>query len=317
MSDRRLRRPVSLPALLCTLATVLVLMVGSAPGVAFAAEPTVSVDIQIGNIYNFSPRDKTFNVVGTIWLTGADGASPAPVEFANLIQPWNSRIQPLQGKPEALTDGRQRRGYSFQGSFYSDQINFSAFPFGRLFLPVIVQPRPGMAVNLRAGHGAVGAWGGLNGYQLQGWTFGRVEQRLLFSVQYRSSRGAALMRWILPLAIVMLLMLLTPNLSSSLVSERLTIPPVVMLTIVFLQQSYREVLPNLPYLTAMDWLYNLSYLVTLVFFIHFMRAGNRIVTVPEAERAALLRRLDRWDLRLQLGSVGLYLLVALLAWRLQ
>ena len=100
-------------------------------------------------------------------------------------------------------------------------------------------------------------------------------------------------------------------------SERLTIPPVVMLTVVFQQQAYRELLPSLPYLTAMDWLYTLSYLVTLVFFIHFMHAGNRILAVAEAERPALLRRLDRWDLRLQLGSVGLYLLVALLAWRLQ
>ena len=302
------------------LIVVLAMTLGLAPGRACAADPTVSVDIQIRNIHNFSTRDKTFNVEATVWLTsarGADGSGPAPVEFANLIQPWNSRIEPLPTAPEPQRDGRLRRGYSVQGSFYSDQINFSAFPFGRLLLPVIVQPRPGQAVDLRPGHGGVGAWGGLNGYQLQGWTFRRVDQRLEFVIAYRASPGAALMRWILPLAIVMLLMLLTPNLSSSLVSERLTIPPVVMLTVVFLQQAYREVLPSLPYLTAMDWLYTLSYLVTLVFFIHFMHAGNRILAVAEAERPALLRRLDRWDLRLQLGSVGLYLLVALLAWRLQ
>lgn len=296
------------------------MVVGLAPGGAFAAVPMVTVDIQIGNIYNFSPRDKTFNVEGTMWLTsasGADRSSSAPVEFANLIQPWNSRIEPLQTIPEPQADGRRRSGYRFQGSFYSDQINFRAFPFGRLLLPVIVEPRQGVKVDLRSGRGVVGAWGGLNGYRLQGWTFGRAQQGLTFMVHYRASRSAAVMRWILPLALVMLLMLLTPNLSSSLVSDRLTIPPVIMLTIVFLQQSFRDVLPNLSYLTAMDWLYTLSYMVTLVFFIHFMRASNRILTVPEAERPALLRRLDRWDLRLQLGSVVLYLLVALLAWRLR
>ena len=44
----------------------------------------------------------------------------------------------------------------------------------------------------------------------------------------------------------------------------------ILLTLVFMQQAYRDSLPSLPYLTALDGLYAFSYLVTLVFFCEFI-----------------------------------------------
>jgi uncharacterized membrane protein YciS (DUF1049 family) len=145
---------------------------------------------------------------------------------------------------------------------------------------------------------------------------GLVREQLAFNVSYRTSIWTPLMRWLLPLGLVMVLMLLAPNIGSAMTSERLAIPPVVMLTVVFLQQSYRDFLPNLNYLTAMDWLYALSTIVTVVFFVHFIRAANLVSAVLEDDRRALARRLDRLDLWLQMASLMAYGVVLVSALRL-
>jgi hypothetical protein len=177
--------------------------------------------------------------------------------------------------------------------------------------------------------GEVGSRAGISGYEIVEWSFKNTEyqrkslvvngqaavrSRLTFEIVYKANTWAALVKWILPLAIVMLLMLLTPNLRSTLASDRLGIPPVVMLTVVFLQQSYRETLPTLPYLTFLDGLYAFSYVVTLSFFVLFIWAYNRVDVVEEPNRAALARRIDRWDQRLQLSSLIGYGLLVIFAW---
>jgi hypothetical protein len=111
------------------LAVILGLSVFTSPAAA-AAVPSgvVEIDMRIDNIFDFSARDKTFNAEGTLWtVVAADpvalGASPS-FEFANLIQPWNSRIEPLLADPQPLPGGGLLQGYAFKGTFYSNQIDF-------------------------------------------------------------------------------------------------------------------------------------------------------------------------------------------------
>ena len=47
---------------------------------------------------------------------------------------------------------------------------------------------------------------------------------------------------------------------------RLEIPIAVLLTLIFLQDGYRSGLPNLPYLSFLDSIYVIAYLVSIVSF---------------------------------------------------
>ena len=49
----------------------------------------------------------------------------------------------------------------------------------------------------------------------------------------------------------------------------------MLLTLVFLQQTYREELPDLPYLTFLDQVYVIAYVVTLLAFILVIFIGRR------------------------------------------
>jgi hypothetical protein len=131
---------------------------------------------------------------------------------------------------------------------------------------------------------------------------------------YNPMGWSALVKWVLPLTITMVVMLLTPNLRASFSSERLAIPPVVLLTLVFMQQAYRDSLPSLPYLTVLDGLYAFSYLVTLVFFCEFIWCANRNDRLGGACSAVDERRIERLELSLQLASLAGYSLLVAWAW---
>jgi len=316
-------------------------------------DEVIEVSMWIDNIYGFSVKDKTYNIQGSLLLNypqfiqdklkKSDQIAGANildlVQFENMVEPWNSSFTPLYGAPLLLADGRLSQGYDFSGSFYSNSINFKNHPFGVLPLSVVLQPRvvasmdTGRNVVLRvasSGNG-LGSKAGLSGYELSSWRFRNVanqsETRLgafrgktlgnvVFEISYQINAFSSVVRWLLPLAIVMLLMLLTPNLRSSLCSDRLAIPPVVMLTVAFLQQAYRESLPSLPYLTFLDGLYTFSYVVTLAFFLLFIWASNCMDRVDIQNRDLLVNRIDKWDLRLQLVSITGFSLITLFAfWR--
>lgn len=109
----------------------------------------------------------------------------------------------------------------------------------------------------------------------------------------------------------MILTLLAPNICNTMGAERLAIPPVVLLTIVLMQQSYRESLPSLPYLTFLDGLYAYSYVVTLAIFVLFIRASNLLNNAPSEQLAPVRRRIDRMDILVQVGALSGYGLLVL------
>jgi len=174
-------------------------------------------------------------------------------------------------------------------------------------------------IQLIAGEGELGSRVNINGYELSGWQFkpiqrvrnSRLEQsrslppsRLEFQVSYQTSFWAALVEWILPLIIVMFLTLFAPNICNTMGCERLAIPPVVLLTIVLMQQSYRDSLPSLPYLTFLDGLYAYSYLVTLAIFVLFIRSSNLLNKATTDHQSAVERQIDRLDTLVQIGSLS-------------
>jgi hypothetical protein len=99
-------------------------------------------------------------------------------------------------------------------------------------------------------------------------------------------------------------------LSASLWDVRLGIPPMALLALIFLQQGYKENLPELPYATYLDLVYNQCYVVNLTLFGLFLWGSNRLHQTSEKERPAVISQIDRVDHRFQ---VGLTLALGLLA----
>ena len=298
----------------------------SAPGPRPVSPTTVPVTValDVGNVYGLSTRDKTYRAEGILRVSApagamrqwvAAGVEPSDlVRFENLVEPWNSLIEP--NGPLLQLGANLGRDYRFSGNFYSDEINFRSHPFGGLTLRLILEavPRANGALRGDAADSSVNQRTNMTGYQLRSWQLVNEQHGVELNLTYEPLGRASLVKWLLPLTITMLVMLLTPNLRASFSSERLAIPPVILLTLVFMQQAYRDSLPTLPYLTGLDRLYALSYGVTLVFFCEFIWCANVMDRYATGNTAPMQRRAERLEVLLQLASLGGYAVLLVWAW---
>jgi uncharacterized membrane protein YqjE len=95
---------------------------------------------------------------------------------------------------------------------------------------------------------------------------------------------------------------------------RLAIPATALLTLIFIQQTYRSEIPSLSYLTFMDWLYAFAYIVSMSLFILFCWDTYRYTVASEDARPATAARISGIDTAFQrIAIVGLGVTV-LLAW---
>jgi hypothetical protein len=294
---------------------------------------TLDVAIKVGNVRSFSPRDKTYSIEGLLRITlpaetnaklVAMGIEPSElVRFKNQIDPWNSLMEPDSGLVKV---GRSVRvDYRFISEFYSDQINYRGYPLGELPLELTLVPVPlangairaypydgsvlassdsplPLKIRVNRAESSVSRMSNMEGYQLSKWSFVSRPDRIEMKLFYNPIGWAAFVKWLLPLVITMTLMLLTPTLMVNFASERLAIPPVILLTLVFMQQAYRESLPSLPYLTLLDTLYAFSYVVTLAFFCEFIWRANQLQRRPER----LIAPMQRLETLMQWMSLGGY-----------
>ena len=122
------------------------------------------------------------------------------------------------------------------------------------------------------------------------------------------------MQWILPFLLVLCLVLLAPSLEGSLGDARLAIPPTALLTLVFLQQTYKAEMPPTAYLTFLDHLYAYGYALSVGLFVLFLWGSNQMEAANENQRERVMRQINRVDLRCQIGGLVGLGLVALLAW---
>ena len=271
---------------------------------------------------------------GYIWMVW-DGALQAYLEDAGisideritllntLITDAPPELDPVGDGPERLADGGYYQLFTYRGRYLVDQASFRHYPFMSISLPVLIEANDldgslsyeqlrlepdirnsGMGFNAR-----------ILGWLNQGWSIAEYRHQyatnfglggsesdyslVLYEISIGTSAWASVWRLLLPLAVLMAMVLLVFKVRPDEQDARASIPVTVLLTLVFLQQTYRSDLPLLPFLTFLDQVYVVAYVVTLVAFVLVIWIGRRYAdmeVMEDPEMKALVRdRLEQLD----------------------
>jgi hypothetical protein len=315
---------------------------------------TIDVGMHIENIHQFSMKDKVYNVEGWYWLRWTPTiqktldtnkiALENIVEFTNVIEGTSPDVEKDSSRTQAASGGRRYQLFRFSGRFYVNDLDLHKSPFQTVDLPVIVELRQDElscyeggpeCVYLKPypgdGGALVGQYAEINGFKLTGshiapsihqytTTFGQGPPsafgRVDFSVEYHSDVLSAFTQHVLPLLIILAFVLVSPSLPSSMGDVRLAIPATALLTLIFMQQTYRADIPSLSYVTFMDWLYAYAYVVSMSLFVLFCWGTYRYSIASEEDQPATVARINRIDTVFQVTALAALALTVLLAWLL-
>ncbi|MEB3263224.1 MAG: hypothetical protein VKJ66_02505 [Synechococcus sp.] len=320
-----------------------------------AAEHHVQVGVYANTTSELDLSVPSYSASGYVWLRWQEPlqryleASGATIDqrFAllnTLITDAPPQLQPVGKEPERLADGSYYQLFNYRGRYYLDQASFRHYPFMSVSLPVAIEAddvdgsldyrRLRLEADTR--NSGMGLFAHIIGWLNQGWSIAEYRHHyasnfglggpesdyslILFEISFGTSSWAAFWRLFLPLAVLMAMVLLVFKVRADEQDARASIPVTVLLTLVFLQQTYREDLPDLPFLTYLDQVYVVAYVVTLVAFILVLWIGRRYGQMEEIEdkaaRETLLKRLESLDNSWPLLVVAFGGAAVALAWML-
>lgn len=303
--------------------------------------------IHLENIYDLSLKDKTFSADGRFWLEWPEAVqkelekqSLQPIQlidFVNQVTEWEGRLEADNAQATQRGD-KWFQSFNFSMQFNIHQLDLSRYPFNNLNLPITLAINPIHAglmqrqillLPARNQRGIIGEYANLDGYQLQSAQINpelrtyRTDyglkrtikaSQLNINLKYNSSFWPAFIALLLPLIIILLIVLISPYLESSLGDIRIAVPSTALLTLVFLQQGYVANLPPSPYLTYLDRLYAVSYLICVSLFTLFAWSSNVFERTPAEQRDKIIQRLDTYDRYFQLGAISLLFVISIEAW---
>lgn len=288
------------------------------------------------NNYNINLQSPSFESSGYWWLKWGDDLQEyltennlkiwkilTPVNLIDIPQYADSVFIPTgNSKPTLMPDGSWYLTGAYSGEFFIDRSDFRRHPFTTLSLPIMIEADDVVLNSSKLeilpdtqGSG-IGQFIDSNlGWINQGWTlasyrhhydsdFGFGEgasdfSQLIFEVKYSTSSWLSFWKILVPLMIVVAMIAGATKLETTHYDVRLTLPVTVLLTLVFMQQTHDENLPQLPYLTFLDEVYVVSYILTLGSFVMMLWACRRYYSALKIEDYANqkleLKKLDKSD----------------------
>ena len=301
------------------------------------------------NLHDLSLQNRRFVGEGFYWLEwpqslqdklkSDDIESGSMISIANQLDTWDRDIEGLDDEPTRLPNGNYYQQMRFSAHLFIPEINLRRFPFESIELPVILETYSDLLAiengNLVLipdvrNNALVSPSAGINGYNLVsaslqstvrtlGTDWGLSDGKLSYSgaaltVTLRSSPLPSILKYFLPLFIVVGIVLLAPSLEGELGDIRLAIPSTGLLTLIFLQQSYQAEIPQLDYLTFLDWFYACGYVIAIGTFILFVWGTNFYQKAPQNGKEQALETINKADLVFQLLAIVGTLFTGLLAW---
>ena len=316
------------------------------------AEYRVKVGIYTTNTYDLDLSVPSFAANGYIWMQWREplqrylqdngiSLDERVILLNELLSDADPGLEPI-GKAEHLEDGSYYQLFSFIGRFYIDHANFRQFPFITVSLPIVLEADDVDGVfeyaNLRfipdVENSGMGLFSGIIGWLKRSWSIAEYRHTyatnfalggapaaystVVFDIAFGTSSWSAFWRLILPLLVVMAMVLLVFKVRPDEQDARAGIPVTVLLTLVFLQQTYRDELPQLPFLTFLDQVYVIAYVITLLAFSLVIWIGRRygaLEALPAGpEREALEQTLHTLDELWPLTMVAFITISVVLCW---
>ncbi|MEY4668396.1 MAG: hypothetical protein RL518_1095 [Pseudomonadota bacterium] len=301
----------------------------------------IRIGIFAENIYDFNMATQSFASEGLVWVhwgpsfqkvLDSEGVTIEQVlQPVNRVNSWDWMIKPFYPKPLATATGDHYQLIRFAGRFYVDQLDLHRYPFEKLTVPVIwglnvmsdVFNADQVRITADHAQSGVGSFIEMIGFATDKYEINEYVQtyptsfgykdaenkshtafsQVRLEVMYRKAPLASIQQYILPLLVVMFITLIAPSLAASLWDVRIAIPSTALLTLVFLQQGYRQNLPQLPYATYLDQIYVTCYMVTFALFCLFVWASNKLDTCSEEDKPEVIAQLNRVDSWFQLICV--------------
>jgi len=314
----------------------------------------VKIGIFAENIYDFNLSTQSVATEGLVWISWGSAfqalldtegvAIEQVIHPVNRVNSWDYFAKPFYPKPIRTEDGEYYQLIRFAGRFYVDDVDLHRYPFEKIVFPIAfglnVMSDVFCADRVRLiadkAQSGLGPFVDIIGYQTDFFKINEYIQvyptsfgyrktssaassdysQVRLEIQYRKSAFASIQQLLLPLLVVMLITLVAPTLAASMWDVRIAIPSTALLTLVFLQQSYRQNLPFLPYITYLDQIYAVCYITTFALFCLFVWASNKLDTATEEEKPALIARLNEVDFYFQVGCIAFLILSITLNWLL-
>lgn len=245
----------------------------------------VSVGVHLNDIQSLDLKTHSYQMDFYIWFRwkNPDLDPSASMEIANPYEQWGLMVTPIYEEPEKLEDGSLYQVLRVQGSF-SKKLPLYNYPFDRQELTVMFEdgahdttalvyvPEPSASVNASLQ---------LPGYRIEPATFAVASRqydtrfgdpRSADDTSYsRATLGVSLSRpplaystkLFLPVGCVIVCAALMFLLSPGMVDSRVDVGITSLLTIVALQMTYNDNLPDVGYLMLMDKIYLCAYLFVI------------------------------------------------------
>lgn len=297
------------------------------------ARHRVQMGVYAISTYDLDLRIPSYSANGYVWMHWEEPLQRelevkqlGMADHFSLLNGLLSDAEPVLtpvGEPQRQNDGSYYQLFTYLGRFYIDRASFRHYPFMSVSLPLVIEVDDGDGAldysQLRllpdVRNSGMGLYARIIGWLNGGWSIAEYRHhyatnfglgsgendysQIVFEISFGTSAWSAMWRLMLPLAVLMAMVLLVFKVRADEQDARASIPVTVLLTLVFLQQGYRAELPNLPFLTFIDQVYVVAYVVTLMAFVLVIWIGRRygdMEALPEGpERAAMLKKLTRLD----------------------
>ena len=271
--------------------------------VSIPAARRIQLGLQLENIYDLDLRNRSFKAEGWYWLryttnvrTLLEKHKIGPSQIIRLANAVDSDSLNLgYSITTVLSEQENYSRLHFSGRFYIPDMEMYGFPFYRLYLPIVMESSS-LGINCSPENKQdcirlifsntneariLGRYIDINGFITKGvfvsestrrsptdfgWKNWPSFSEIKATVEYVTDPSDSFWQHIFPVIVLIGIAILSPTLQGSMGDLRIAIPPTVLLTLIFLQQSYQGELPALAYSTYLDWLYSFSFVIAFALF---------------------------------------------------
>jgi len=305
-----------------------------APGPAPEPAEVVTVGVYPTVVDDLNIAASTYDVVAYVWLKWKGPVDPTEgLEFANASERQNFVQQKLFAAPRTLADGSSYQLLQIHGRFFQP-FSLIDFPFDRQMLSIVIEDEinghhrlvyvpdlkdSGFGANLQIPGWRMLGWhsdASVQDYATHFGAPGVVEgthhPSLRFAIAIERRASFFLWKLFLPLLIVMFANWLAFLIKPDLVDVRTALTATALLTLVFLQKSYSDDLPEIGTLVLMDKIYAVAYLLVIATLAQVvgMASWQKSANVPDARVIRLDRRSFVIHIAFFAAAVGVIVLSA-------